>query len=156
MRRESALRVPLSVSDSPPGLVRLASVPLPRMVVPSRVSVMKSTWRLELMSATQLSDPLGPELPRHPARHSASAHAAVPAGKVTGSGPELRLEERHRLRPGCLRRLEVRAVRLLLSAQESVAGALVDLVLVRLAEALHRGIRRRNRRGDARVRAAVQ
>src|SRR5688500_13823757 len=68
--------------------------------------------------------------------------------------PELRAEERHGLWPRLTRRSGVRLVAVL-AAQESVAGALEDVVLVRLSEPLHRGIGRGNRRVDTRVVAAV-
>ena len=66
------------------------------------------------------------------------------------------LQERDRARPCLLHGLPVRPLALILVAEEAVAGALVDVRLVGLLELLHLGLRRRDRRRDARVVAAVE
>src|SRR6187455_1974884 len=81
--------------------------------------------------------------------------AGVPAVGLALLLPELLPEERDRFWPRLLCRRKIcRTV--ILSAQEAVSCAVEDVILVRLSQPFHRGIRGRNRRVDARVAAAVE
>src|SRR5436853_7585307 len=84
------------------------------------------------------------------------SRAAAMEASMPGPLFQMLAQESHRARPGVLRRLEVGARAVVLGAQETVAGAVVDMGLVGLPELLHLGLGRADGGDHPRVVAAVE
>src|SRR3954452_24078596 len=84
------------------------------------------------------------------------SRAAAAEASMPGPLFQMLAQEGHRARPGALRRLEVGTRAVVLGAQETVAGAVVDLGLVGLPQLLHLGLGRTDGGDLPRVVAAIE
>src|SRR3982750_1527201 len=99
-----------------------------------------------------------PSPPKKIPRTASSSPAMKAARKrySMNSAAEVRAEEGNGHRPGLTRGGEVGARLPILLAKESVPRTREGMVLVALAQGLHRGIGRRDRRTNARILTTVQ